>query len=149
MKLAFGTQLTEQLRRNAVAFISLFIAVTSLGYNSWRNETTEAQRNVREAAFEMIRITSVLQRDVFMERYDKDSDRWHHAWAAVISLQTLSRLLPEEIADASQSLRQTWSDQDSLLKADDSVQADAAEAQVNQAIERLNQLLIEQIKALS
>ena len=27
----------EQLRRNAVALISLVIAITSLGYNTWRN----------------------------------------------------------------------------------------------------------------
>jgi hypothetical protein len=37
----------KQIQNNAVALISLFIAVGSLGYNTWRNETTEEQRNVR------------------------------------------------------------------------------------------------------
>ena len=36
-----------QLHNNAVALISLFVAVSSLAYNTWRNETTEAQRNIR------------------------------------------------------------------------------------------------------
>lgn len=36
----------EQLCRNTVALISLVIAVGSLGYNTWRNETTEAQQSV-------------------------------------------------------------------------------------------------------
>lgn len=31
----------EQLRRNTVAPISLVVAVTSLGYNTWRNEHSE------------------------------------------------------------------------------------------------------------
>lgn len=37
----------EQFRRNAVALISLAIAVTSLGYNTWRNEASEHNRNQR------------------------------------------------------------------------------------------------------
>jgi len=39
----------KQVHNNAVALISLFIAVGSLTYNSWCNETTEEQRNVRHA----------------------------------------------------------------------------------------------------
>ncbi|MDB6105600.1 MAG: hypothetical protein JWO52_5599, partial [Gammaproteobacteria bacterium] len=35
----------EQLRNNAVALTSLFIALSSLGYNTWRNERTEHNRN--------------------------------------------------------------------------------------------------------
>jgi len=34
-----------QLRRNIVALISLTIAISSLGYNTWRNEHTEDNRN--------------------------------------------------------------------------------------------------------
>jgi len=34
----------EQVRRNSVALISLVVAVTSLSYNTWRNEATEHNR---------------------------------------------------------------------------------------------------------
>jgi hypothetical protein len=34
-----------------VALLSLAIALASLGYNTWRNETTESHRNARQAGF--------------------------------------------------------------------------------------------------
>ncbi len=40
----------NQIRRNTVALISLAIAVSSLSYNTWRNEKTEINRNQRIAA---------------------------------------------------------------------------------------------------
>lgn len=51
----------EQIHRNAVALISLFIAVTTLAYNTWRNETTEEQRNVRHAAFRVLENLGEMQ----------------------------------------------------------------------------------------
>jgi hypothetical protein len=48
------TTLRQQLRSNAVALTSLLIALTSLGYNTWRNEHTEHNRNIRAAAFEIL-----------------------------------------------------------------------------------------------
>ena len=44
----------KQIHNNAVALISLVIAVSSLAYNTWRNETTEEQRNIRHAAFRVL-----------------------------------------------------------------------------------------------
>lgn len=44
----------QQLRSNAVALISLAVALTALGYNTWRNERTEHNRNIRVAAFEVL-----------------------------------------------------------------------------------------------
>ena len=35
-------RITEQIRRNTVAIISLIVALSSLGYNTYRNELTEA-----------------------------------------------------------------------------------------------------------
>ena len=37
-----------------MALISIFIAVSALAYNTWRNETTEEQRNIRHAAFRVL-----------------------------------------------------------------------------------------------
>jgi len=44
----------EQPRRNAVALISLAVAVSSLNDNTWRNESTEDNRNLRVAAYEIL-----------------------------------------------------------------------------------------------
>lgn len=49
----------EQLRNNLVALISLFIALSALGYNTWRNERTERNRNIRAAGFESLTINGL------------------------------------------------------------------------------------------
>ena len=46
------TTVGRQLRDNAVALISLVVALGSLGYNTWRNERTEHNRNVRKFQIE-------------------------------------------------------------------------------------------------
>jgi len=56
----------KQIHNNAVALISLFIAVGSLAYNTWRNETTEEQRNVRHASFRVLENLGELQQVVDM-----------------------------------------------------------------------------------
>ena len=49
----FNARFIEQVRRNLVALISVFIAVSSLSYNTWRNEESEHNRNQRMASFEV------------------------------------------------------------------------------------------------
>lgn len=39
----------DQVRSNIVAIISLLLAILGLSYNTWRNEITEHNRNVRQA----------------------------------------------------------------------------------------------------
>ena len=59
----------QQIHNNAVALISLFIALSSLAYNTWRNETTEEQRNVRHAAFRVLESLGELQQVVDFRHY--------------------------------------------------------------------------------
>src|SRR5207253_10816482 len=66
------TTVGRQLRDNAVALISLVVALGSLGYNTWRNERTEHNRNVRAAAFELLMRLADLKRVVFLAQYDRD-----------------------------------------------------------------------------
>ena len=51
----------EQIRFNSVALISLCVALIALSYNTWRNETTESQRNIRQAAFRVLESLGELQ----------------------------------------------------------------------------------------
>lgn len=46
--------LRQQVRRNLVAIISLVLALLSLSYNTWRNEVTEYNRNIRQAGLEIL-----------------------------------------------------------------------------------------------
>jgi len=54
------------------ALISLVVALGSLTYNTWRNERTEHNRNVRTAAFELLTKLAELERVVFLAQYDRD-----------------------------------------------------------------------------
>ncbi len=58
--------LLEQIKNNLLAVISLFVAFSALGYNTWRNEQTEYNRNIRTAGFEMLLHIGELQRITYL-----------------------------------------------------------------------------------
>lgn len=117
----------RQLQRNTVALISIFIAVSSLSYNTWRNEKTEANRNQRVAAFEILIKLGELQQVVFHHHYDKDSiDKGNPrtGWTYALTIRDLSRVMPEPLHDETDALLQVWNDNWERL-ADDKGSVDA------------------------
>lgn len=100
----------EQLRRNAVALISLVVAVSSLSYNTWRNEATEENRNLRFAAFEILLKLGELQQVVFHVHYDKDLNRGNPriGWAYVLTINDLAQVLPDDVQAATAELQRAW-----------------------------------------
>jgi hypothetical protein len=127
----------EQLRRNAVALISLVVAVSSLSYNTWRNEATEENRNLRFAAFEILLKLGELQQVVFHVHYDKDLDKGNPriGWAYVLTINDLARVLPDDVQASTAGLLQAWGENwenlaDSPISLDIIMQAlDAARSQ--------------------
>lgn len=103
----------EQIRNNSVAIISLAVAVSSLGYNTWRNERTEANRNVRHGGFELLLKLGALQEVVFFSHYDRDHGRGNPrtGWAYVLVIDDLSRSLPEPVPAAADRLLATWEEE--------------------------------------
>ena len=67
--------LINQLRQHSVALISLVIALSSLGYNTWRNEQTEANCNVRVAGIELLLKFGELDQVVFFSNYEQETER--------------------------------------------------------------------------
>ena len=103
--------LKEQLRRNAVALISLVVAITSLGYNTWRNEASEHNRNQRLVSIEVLRNLGELQQVVFHLHYDGDSEHRGNprtGWAIVLTVHDLAMVLEQPVLDAAESLKTTW-----------------------------------------
>ena len=103
----------DQLRRNAVALISLVIAVSSLSYNTWRNEKTEDNRNQRFAAFEILLKLGELQQVVFHHHYDKDkADKGNPrtGWNYVLTVRDLSWVLHPPLPDTADKLLTVWSE---------------------------------------
>ncbi len=101
----------EQLRRNAVAIISLVVALSSLGYNTWRNEQTEDNRNQRQAAFEILLKLGELQQVVFHSHYDRDTDKGNPrtGWAYVLTVRDLSGVSGPPMSVVADGLVATWS----------------------------------------
>ena len=89
----------SQLRRHSVAIISLVVALVSLSYNTWRNEVTEHNRNIRFAGFELILKLGELQQTVFYRHYDRDPERGNPrtGWTAVLVMGDLAKLMPEPV----------------------------------------------------
>jgi len=108
----------EQVRRNSVALISLFVAVSSLSYNTWRNERSEYNRNQRVSSFEVLLKLGELQQLVFHSHYDRDSDDKGNprtGWAIVLTIQDLSTVLESPLPDSAKELVAVWGSQWSQL----------------------------------
>jgi len=103
--------LLSQLQRNAVAIISLVIALTSLGYNTWRNEQSEGNRNQRFASFMILLKLNELQQLVFHRRYDPDLEAKGNprtGWTYILTIKDLSQVLPPPLPASADKLRATW-----------------------------------------
>jgi len=101
----------QQLQRNVVALISLVVAVTSLGYNTWRNEASEYNRNQRLVSIEVLRNLGQLQQVVFHRHYDLDESDKGNArtgWAIVLTIRDLSTVLEKPLPDAAENLKDVW-----------------------------------------
>lgn len=105
------SSLREQLRRNAVALISLSVAVTSLGYNTWRNEASEHNRNQRLVAIELLLMLGDLQQLTLDRHYGKNIDGeaiLRKAWAKVLSVRDLAQIAEGNVPQSATALYDTW-----------------------------------------
>ena len=136
----------EQLRNNAVALISLFVALSSLGYNTWRNERTEHNRNIRTAAFEILTKLAEFERVVFLAHYDRDSNAGNPrvGWTYVIVMDDLAAVIPGNMSPRAAELRKAWGENWQGLGSDNDVPVDRIETGIvnlrNVALETLRSL---------
>jgi hypothetical protein len=137
--------LIEQLRRNQLAIISLVVAFLALGYNSWRNELTEHNRNVRTAGFEMLLNVAELQQITYLAHYDQDvvGGNPRKGWAKVLVLKDLAELMPDPARMGTGNLADTWQANWELLGTD----ARAVEA-IDIALDRLREDILTALAAL-
>jgi hypothetical protein len=100
----------QQLRTNLVALISLTVALAALGYNTWRNERTEHNRNIRVAAFEVLTQLGELQVVVNSSVYGKEGNRMDpmEGWGRVALITDLSQLLPAPAPHRAEELHRIW-----------------------------------------
>jgi hypothetical protein len=136
----------QQLRDNAVALISLFVALSSLAYNTWRNERTEHNRNIRTAAFEVLTKVAELERVVFLAQYDRDANGGNPrtGWSYVLVIRDLSAVVPGPVAARAADLQKAWSEDWQGLGKDD----EASVNRIDDAIGRLRDASLATIQSL-
>lgn len=101
----------EQLRRNTVALISLVVAITSLGYNTWRNEASESNRTQRLVALEVLIRLGELQQLTWHHHFDKDYDdkgNLRTGWTLVLVIKDICQILDGPLPNSTTNLHATW-----------------------------------------
>src|SRR5262249_23669761 len=138
--------LRAQLRNNSLALISLSVALFSVSHNTWRNERTEYNRNVRAANFELLTKLADFERIVFLAHYDHDLANGNPriGWTDVIVIHDLESVAPPPLAAKATRLREVWRDNWEQLGNPDESAVDHIEA----AVEDLRQATLSTLRAL-
>ena len=138
-------EVRRQIRDNLIALVSVVIALSALGYNTWRNERTERNRNVRVAGIEMLREIGSLQQIIFYAHYADGDQRGdpRMGWADVLTLNDLAALMPADVMRDAASLRATWE-----ADAEGLIEHDEAFARIDGAIDTLRQTTLAELRAL-
>lgn len=118
-----------RLRNNSLSILSLTVALTALGYNTYRNEMSEANRSVRAAEFEMLRHLIDVQQVVDYIALNKDPHKGDLTLGLnrVLLIRDLSSVTPAEVEKAADQLRAQWVQNSEKLGANPEVAAHLSE----------------------
>ncbi len=155
----------RQVSNHSVALISLFLAATSLGYNTWRNETTEVQRNLRQASFQVLVELGELNQIVLYRRYFQaptepgaverrpdlvfdDARSWVGGWGKVTMVRDLTSFMPEPLPSHGSALFSTWETDAAHLNSGSAERRDQASTALLAEIEGLRSATVQMIDSL-
>ncbi|MEA2093624.1 MAG: hypothetical protein U9P11_03560 [Pseudomonadota bacterium] len=112
--------LLQQIHSNLLAIISLVVAMSALGYNTYRNELTEENRNVRFAGFTMLQELSQLQLLIDYAHYDKDTVKGNpiSGWGHLLYLKDMSFLVTGEVVVETEALISVWDNEWQTVRDD-------------------------------
>jgi hypothetical protein len=139
------TDLGRQVRDNLVAITSVVVALSALGYNTWRNELTERNRTIRVAGIELLTEIGSLQQIIFYAHFAEGDERGdpRMGWADVLTINDLATLMPEAVGRNADALRTVW-------EADSAGLIEDVEAfrRIDGAIDALRQSTLSEIRKL-
>ena len=137
--------LLMQVQRNMLSIISLVVALSALGYNTYRNELTETNRNIRAAGFEMLHELAELQLIADYAHYDKDSAQGNPitGWGRLQYMRDMSLLMSPDVVSETQLLKEVWGSEWSALHENE-----ASNERITEAINTVRDQVRETITAL-
>lgn len=151
----------SQIRNHAVALISIAIALSALAYNTWRNETTEEQRNIRFAAFRVLEDLGEVQEVVDSRYYylafggeiAAEGELRIRGFGSVAMIRDLMGLMPPPGPEAGRELHELWVTHFSALDKLDvsghhSQAAKEAEKELTLAVNRARAAVLKVIRNL-
>jgi hypothetical protein len=122
----------SQLRANIVAITSVIVALTGMAYNTYRNEKTEINHNVRAAAFETLKNLGETQILVNYAHFQKDRVRGDPrlGWGRITLIHDLAQVLPAPGPEEANLLVTAWRENidtlednsDAMIKITDEIQ---------------------------
>jgi len=106
-------KLLNQIQINSLSIISLIVALTALGYNTYRNELTEQNRNIRHAGFELLMELNELQLLTDFAHYgdDRKSANPIKGWSHILYINDMSYLISTQVSTQANLLQKTWTDE--------------------------------------
>ena len=135
--------LKQQFQQNLLAILSIAIAISALAYNSWRNEQSEENRNLRAAGFEIMKESARLQYLVDSITYTssnypiKQQDTPIVGWVTVNQIVSLSQLMMPEVKGDAEQLKLVWSEHWQDLADDEAA---------NEKVSIANQRLVDRVR---
>lgn len=138
-------KLREQFNRQSLAIVSLAIALIALGYNTWRNEQSEFNQNIRRSGFEMLVHIAELQRLTYIAHFESDAAKLSPrlGWVEVLVLKDLAMLMPDAEALRTEALMVAWND-----NWNDLGKSDLALAAIDQAVDDLRRDVVAVLESL-
>ena len=102
--------INSQLRNNAIAIISLVVALSSFSYTAWRTERSERNRTTRQAAFQMLVALGEMKQIVYHAHYDHDDVRGNPrtGWVYVGTIRDFSSAMSAPVPAKAEVLMQSW-----------------------------------------
>lgn len=130
----------------ALALIALAVALTGMAYNTWRNETSEAQRNMRQACFMLIEESAALQQivDLRFGGHDRSKSSWASAWGKATLIRDLGELAPPRTGQEAQHVYEIWRQRAHQIDERNPL----AEDEISDAIERMRRQTLEDLRGL-
>jgi hypothetical protein len=110
----------RQVKVNIVAIVSVFVALTGLGYNTWRNEHTERNRNTRIAAFETLKSLGEAQIIVEYAHFKKNRQLGDplQGVGRAMYIRDLAGVLPPPAPEYAEQLWVAWRDNADKVETD-------------------------------
>lgn len=115
--------IASQLHNNAIAIISLVVAIIALVLNTWRLEQTEQNRNVRQASFEMLTDLGELQAVINITLYQSNPLKSDpiQGWNYIAKMSDIVVLIPEPVPTQLNRLIDVWSSHWKMIPNDEKI----------------------------